>query len=452
MNSIIAEKIYENQEQNNTILKFFKKFSIGEAMLQSSFYKAKGAKPAELLKYLIGIVFRHTNIYLDTKYRKQPEMSKNTIYRFLSSTLYDWCKLLYLVAMNVIAFIIPLTCEDRKNVLIADDTLYSRSRSKKVDMLTRVFDHVTGKYVKGFKLLTLAWSDGNTTVPLKYRHIVSTNEKMVINRMPDDIDKRTRSYKLRSMAQQDQNEALFGLLDSLNLKALKVGYLLFDSWFAFPSVIMKACKRGLNVICMLKSMYRVYYTYKGQDYTLNDLFREAPRNRRHSAVISSIIVKIHNSEKSEQYARIVFLKSNNGNDWIALLSTDLTIPDTEIVRLYSKRWNIEVLFKFCKHCLKLDTELECRSFEALYAHTTIVFLRYIMLAFENRVAADDRTCGEIFFLLCDELKDISYLEALFLLLDTFADTIRGNLAVSNSQIDIMISVFIALIPQFFPVS
>ena len=185
---------------------------------------------------------------------------------------------------------------------------------------------------------------------------------------------------------------------------------------------------------------------------MNDLFREAPRNRRHSAVISSIIVKIHNSEKSEQYARIVFLKSNNGNDWIALLSTDLTIPDTEIVRLYSKRWNIEVLFKFCKHCLKLDTELECRSFEALYAHTTIVFLRYIMLAFENRVAADDRTCGEIFFLLCDELKDISYLEALFLLLDTFADTIRGNLAVSNSQIDIMISVFIALIPQFFPVS
>ena len=250
--------------------------------MKSSFYKEKGAKLAELLKYLIGIVFRHTNIYLDTKYRKQPEMSKNTIYRFLSSTLYDWCKLLYLVAINVIAFI------------------------------------------------------------------------------------------------------------------------------------------------MLKSMYRVYYTYKGQDYTLNDLFREAPRNRRHSAVISSVIVKIHNSEKSEQYARIVFLKSNNGNDWIAILSTNLTIPDTEIVRLYSKRWNIEVLFKFCKHCLKLDTELECRSFEALYAHTTIVFLRYIMLAFENRVAADDRTC--------------------------FADTIKGSLAVSNSQIDIMISVFIALIPQFFPVS
>ena len=114
MNSIIAEKVYENQEQNNRILKFFKKFGVGDAMARSSFYKEKGAKPIELLKYLIGLVFRHTNIYLDTKYNKQPEMGKNTIYRFLSSTVYDWCKLLYLVAMNVIAFIIPLTSDKRK--------------------------------------------------------------------------------------------------------------------------------------------------------------------------------------------------------------------------------------------------------------------------------------------------------------------------------------------------
>lgn len=448
MNSIIAEKVYENQEQNNTILKFFKKFGVGDAMARSSFYKEKGAKPIELLKYLIGLVFRHTNIYLDAKYNKQPEMGKNTIYRFLSSTVYDWCKLLYLTAMNVIAFIIPLTSDNRKNVLIADDTLYSRSRSKKVDMLTKVYDHVTGKFVKGFKLLTLAWSDGNTTIPLKYRHIVSTNDKMVINRIPDNIDKRTRSYKLRRLAQQDQNEALFELLDNINLKALKVGYLLFDSWFAFPSVIMKVCKRGLDIICMLKSMYRIYYTYKGQDYTLNDLFREAPRNRRHSAVISSIIVKIHNSEKDEQYVRLVFLKSNSGDGWIALLSTDLTIPDTEVVRLYGKRWNIEVLFKFSKHYLKLDTELECRSFESIYAHSTIVFLRYTMLAFENRVAADDRTCGELFFLVCNELKDISYLEALFLLLDAFANSVKDCLSVSDLQVNHMISVFIALIPQF----
>ena len=118
MNSIIAEKVYENQEQNNTILKFFKKFGVGDAMARSSFYKEKGAKPIELLKYLIGLVFRHTNIYLDTKYNKQPEMGKNTIYRFLGSTVYDWCKLLYLTAMNVIAFIIPLTSDNRKKMIL----------------------------------------------------------------------------------------------------------------------------------------------------------------------------------------------------------------------------------------------------------------------------------------------------------------------------------------------
>ncbi|MBQ9383392.1 MAG: hypothetical protein IJT87_04075, partial [Ruminiclostridium sp.] len=63
--------------------------------------------------------------------------------------------------------------------------------------------------------------------------------------------------------------------------------------------------------------------------------------------------------------------------------------------------------------------------------------------------ADDRTCGEIFFLLCNEMKDISYLEALFLLLDAFAISVKSSLAISDSHINDMISLFTALIPRFF---
>ena len=53
----------------------------------------------------------------------------------------------------------------------------------------------------------------------------------------------------------------------------------------------------------------------------------------------------------------------------------------------------------------------------MYAHCAIVFLRYLMLAYENRIAEDDRTCGELFFLICNELRDITYLQALVILLN-----------------------------------
>ena len=177
MTTIITEKVYEEQQKNERISKFFQTFEISKAVKASGFYKRKETSPVVLLKYVFSLVFRNSNIYLATRNNSSEGKSKNTIYRFLNSKAYNWGRLLYSVALNLIAFLLPLTSEQRENVLIVDDTLYSRSRSKKVDMLSKVYDHNTNKYVKGFKLLTLAWSDGNTTVPFAYQPMVSTNEK-----------------------------------------------------------------------------------------------------------------------------------------------------------------------------------------------------------------------------------------------------------------------------------
>ena len=447
--TIIAEKVYEEQQKNDRISKFFQKFEISKAVKAAGFYKRKGTNPVVLLKYVFSLVFRNSNIYLDTKNGSSDGKSKNTIYRFLNAKAYNWGKLLYAVAVNLISFLMPLTSEQRENVLIVDDTLYSGSRSQKVDMLSKVFDHTTNSYVKGFKLLTLAWSDGNTTVPFAYQPMVSTNEKMIINPIPENLDKRTREYRLRKAAQTNPIEAMFSLLDKVDLTLLKAKYLLFDSWFAFPSVIMKARQKGLQVVCMLKRLYRVYYTYNGKQYNLNALYNHVPHNRS-GDVIASVKVKIHNQEKEQMTVKVVFLRSNKKNDdWIALLSTDLDLDDEEIIRIYAKRWNIEVLFKISKHYLKLDTELESRSFESLYAHCAIVFLRYLMLAYENRIAEDNRTCGEIFFMVCKELSDITYMQALVILLNAVFAQANAEGVLNSEQISYLIRIFISSIPHFF---
>lgn len=48
----------------------------------------------------------------------------------------------------------------RKDVFIIDDSLFDRSHSKKAELLAKVFDHCSMKFKKGFRLLTLGWSDG----------------------------------------------------------------------------------------------------------------------------------------------------------------------------------------------------------------------------------------------------------------------------------------------------
>ena len=53
-------------------------------------------------------------------------------------------------------------------VLIIDDSSYDRSRSKLVELLCRVYDHSTGRYLKGFRMLTVCWSDGVSCLPLDF--------------------------------------------------------------------------------------------------------------------------------------------------------------------------------------------------------------------------------------------------------------------------------------------
>jgi hypothetical protein len=52
-----------------------------------------------------------------------------------------------------------LTSKARNPVLIFDDSTISRPRSKNVELLAKVFDHTTGRYLRGFRMLTMAWSD-----------------------------------------------------------------------------------------------------------------------------------------------------------------------------------------------------------------------------------------------------------------------------------------------------
>ena len=53
-------------------------------------------------------------------------------------------------------------------------------------------------------------------------------------------------------------------------------------------------------------------------------------------------------------------------------------------------WDIEVFFKVCKSYLRLSKECHCLSFDAMTAHTAVVFTRYMMLSIENRESNDSQ--------------------------------------------------------------
>ncbi len=95
-----------------------------------------------------------------------------------------------------------------------------------------------------------------------------------------------------------------------------------------------------------------------------------------------------------------------------LLSTDINLPDEEVVRIYGKRWDIEVFFKMAKQYLKLEKGVQTRDFDSQIAYTSIVMIRYMFLAYEQRRSQDERIIGGQFQASCDEAGDLLFMEAL----------------------------------------
>ena len=144
------------------------------------------------------------------------------------------------------------------------------------------------------------------------------------------------------------------MLDMLK-SALKAGhkanYVLFDSWFATPKGITDIKKKtGLDVLAMLKKSGKVFYEYGDQQLDLKEIYalnRKRPGRAKYLlSVEANLIQKDKGQVVSRLPVRIVFVRNRNKRkDWIALISTDMEIPEEEIIRRYGVRWNIEVYFR-----------------------------------------------------------------------------------------------------------
>ena len=451
MNTIITKNDAEKQFKS-TIDRFFKKNKINALLKQSNFSKEKGVPCGSIFKFIFLLVFTGKNLFrtLDSK-NIETSFAKDTVYRFLNSTHFNWRKFLLLLSSSIIKNELdPLTSTDRVNVLIIDDSFYSRTRSKSVELLSRVFDHVDHRYKKGFRMLTLGWSDGNTFLPLAFTLLSSEKESNRICPINPNTDKRSNGYKIKTEAIKKSPDAMIDLLKQAKAYAIPGTYVLFDSWFTFPKTLIRILELKFHTIAMVKAMPKVFYVYEGKKLNLKSLYSTLKKKRGKAKVKASVIVEIgEDSQATPIKAKIVFVKDRNkAKNWLALISTDITLSDEEIIRIYGKCWDIEVLFKMNKSFLNLAKEFQGRSYESMVAHTSIVFTRYIMLSTQSRNNEDLRTIGGLFFNCCDELQDIQFFEAIQIILELLKDALQEKFSLTKEQINSFLDYFISTLPAF----
>ena len=434
-------------EISKSIKRFFTRFHVSSALKASNAYKKKGVPVMEIFQYLFLLIFSNRSMYMSLLTgRNTPDFAKDTVYRFMKMLQINWIRFTTILSARIIRdAILPLDSEDRANVLVIDDSMFERNRSKKVELLAKVYDHAKHKYRFGFRMLTLGWSDGSTFLPVNSILLSTENKKNRINEATE-VDKRTVGYKRRKLSMVKRTQAMLTLLDAAKKAAIPAKYVLFDSWFSSPSTLHAVKNMGYDVIGMVKKTPKMFFRYNGEDMSLTSIYNKNKKRRVRSRYLLSVMVDVVKDGEIIP-AKVVYIRNRNKRkEYLCLISTDVNLDENEIIQIYGKRWDIEVFFKVCKSYLNLSKECNSLSYDAMTAHTAVVFTRYMMLSLESRESNDNRSLGELFLYFSDEMSDITWIQAFQMLLQMFRTMLSDNTELSDEKINELVDTFMNTLP------
>ncbi len=234
------------------------------------------------MPFLVGLICTERNLWRwfteeEAKQGDALPFHKSTVYALLKNPHINWRRLRLTLSVATTRWVHQFSAS-RDAVFIVDDSLFDRHRSRRVDFLSKVYDHVEHRYRWGFRWLTLGWSDGTTFLPVVFALLGS---RKVSNRRQSavtPIDGRTVGARRRREAEETAPTLVVRMLqDALNA-GISARFVLFDRWFTTGKLVANLVHTtGVDVIGMAKASPNVYYTYQGRSYTLSQFYRRLVR-------------------------------------------------------------------------------------------------------------------------------------------------------------------------------
>lgn len=367
------------------------------------------------------------------------EARKDTLYRFKQNAAYRWRSFMYKVNRQIFKAIDLDNTPQAERFFVIDDTILAKL-GKKIENVSYIFDHNLGRSVLGFCIVTLGLFTAHGFYPLDFAYCFGQKRNQ---KTPENIGDPRKSSGQRSFEAKHYTklELALMMIQSAANCGIVPGYVLFDSWYAWPDFInaIRKIRESVHVVCRLKDS-NVQYEYKGRKYKLSELYQKVKhglkKDQRTELLLKRVTVKL---PKSDQEAVIVFSKGYREPEvdivkgkkkkkepkWTAFFSTDTQLHVSTIIKIYIKRWPVEVCFKECKQQLELGQD-QSNDFNAQVFATTASFLRYNILNYLNKFE-NYSTLGELFDHIADETAVTTYAHRLW-------DFFRGLFLVSFSTI------------------
>jgi hypothetical protein len=364
--------------------------------------KAKGYSPSSILKTLFILPYLSLPNVASIYKSGLPRFTaagKDVFYEFKNNNRINWRNILNLAVKKYVKIVHERTEDPKQQAvqcLIVDDTTCEKT-GKRIEMIGRVFDHVTQNYVLGFKILVLGYWDGKSFLPVDFS---IHGEKGKNPDKPQGMEKKDIKKRFQMQRPQDScpanvrvDEYFMSKLENAVCmikravkNGLKAQYVLADSWFMHEPFIngIRDIKKGsLHVLGMCSTNKK--FNINGKSWTTRALIAIHNNGKKTNRKFKLQYFTLYADYKGIE-VKLFFVKQgygNNNDNWKLIITTDLSLSFQKAIETYQIRWTIEVFFKDAKQNLYLGKS-QSNYFNAQIADTTICLMQYILLALLKR--------------------------------------------------------------------
>ena len=388
---------------------FFEKhielFNFNKASKLFKLVKQAGVPFWEVLKLLLILPFTMNtsiNSLYNSKLSPETKGQKDVYYRALSNQKLNWRNILLLFVKRYLSLDKRFSAPSANDkCLIFDDTDIEKS-GKKIEGVSKIYNHVAKTFVLGYKLLVAGYWNGSIFIPVDFSfHRENKNnkkQKYGLSKKERNKQKKTSRdhkqpvYKRFAELNAKKTNVLIEMFRRINKRKIQIDYILFDSWFTTMSLILKLKKvnKNVNIIGMYK--YNSKISIDDKEVTLRQLRKNKnniKRSRKHNFYYLSYKGTIEGVD-----VKVFLIRKGKNGAWHTILSTNASLSFNSMMDIYNLRWTIEVFFKETKQLLGLGSS-QSTNFDVQIAQTTIVMIQYLLISLKFRQEAYE-TIGGLF--------------------------------------------------------
>jgi IS4 transposase len=392
----------------NPIYQTMQLLNIKSILKNANFVKKReGVSPYLIVLHFVYMLVMNKKISTFIN-QSNESLKKDTYYRLLQNSSYNWRKLLSLTNLKILKLLHKVQDSSSVKVLIIDDTVEGKTGKYVEGSRDALWSNKEKRNIRGINVVSLNYSDGYSNFMLDFAISMGNYAKVKFEEFTQVIDTRSIAYKRRLEIMSGKSQIAIDMVTRALKSGVYADYLLVDSWYSKPAFLKEMNDLGLKVISRIANNNKIW-NFTAKEKTLNTIYEKYKNLKKEKAgtygkkikfKYFSVIVE----HKKAGKIKIVFIKTKE--KLIPIASTDLEINDEEIIEIYKRRWDIEQGYKELREHFGFGKE-ENRIYEALIARITLSFFAYNIVSYINRINHEPKTIGGLFKDLECELHTLS---------------------------------------------